>query len=414
MANNKKNMKLVEMGRTGLTRFGGYISEEWLPELQGRRGAEIYKRMADSDAIVGGYLFAIREIAKSVPWFAVPANSSEEGQEDAKYLESCIYDMSTPWPSTQESLNEWIYDEETDTLIGMSQIPAPDYRERRIPLSKALHFVTTSSKGNPEGRSPLRNARRSCYMKTQIEDLEGIGIERDLVGYPTLYIPLEVFKRETDDAATAYNDFMDVISNIRRDEAEGILLPAVFDQNGNRLYEFKLLSSSGTRQFDTSRIITRYDGRIALTVMAGFLLLGQQNQGSYALSETMSKMFYQSLMSLLDNIAETINTQAVPELFELNGWERDELPYLAHGKAEPTNLEALGNFLGRLTDMGMELDDRLENHLRGIADMPLRDTKQQPSRRKAKPATAPKKSRQRKIPEAEAEPGIEESEEVAA
>jgi phage gp29-like protein len=137
--------------------------------------------------------------------------------------------------------------------------------------------------------------------------------------------------------------------------------------------------------------------------MAGFLLLGQQNQGSYALSETMSKMFYQSLMSLLDNIAETINTQAVPELFELNGWERDELPYLAHGKAEPTNLEALGNFLGRLTDMGMVLDDRLENHLRGIADMPLRDTKQGPPRRKAKPATASRKPRRRKKPELEDE-----------
>lgn len=453
----KKNMKLVEMGRTGLTRFGGYISEEWLPELQGRKGAEVYRKMADSDAIVGGYLFAIKEIAKSVPWFAVPANSSEEGQEDAKYLESCIYDMSMPWPSTldeilsiltfgwgyfekvfkirrgprqkdprfhsqyndgkigwakwapraQESLNEWIYDEDTDTLIGMSQIPAPDYQERRIPLSKALHFVTTSSKGNPEGRSPLRNARRSCYMKTQIEDLEGIGIERDLVGYPTLYIPLEVFKRETDKAVEAYNDFMDVISNIRRDEAEGILLPAVFDANGNRLYEFKLLSSSGTRQFDTSRIITRYDGRIALTVMAGFLLLGQQNQGSYALSETMSKMFYQSLMSLLDNIAETINTQAVPELFELNGWERDELPYLAHGKAEPVNLEVLGNFLGRLTDMGMVLDDRLENHLRGIADMPLRDT--QSSRRKAKPAPVLRKPQRPKRQELadESQEGVE-------
>jgi hypothetical protein len=37
---------------------------------------------------------------------------------------------------------------------------------------------------------------------------------------------------------------MEVISNIRRDEVEGILLPAVFDQNGNRLYKFKLLSSS--------------------------------------------------------------------------------------------------------------------------------------------------------------------------
>ena len=457
----KKNMKLVEMGRTGLTRFGGYISEEWLPELQGRKGAEIYRRMADGDAIVGGYLFAIKEIAKSVPWFAVPGDSSERGQKDARYLESCIYDMSSPWPSTldeilsmlifgwsyfekvfkirrgprqkdprfhsqyndgrigwakwapraQESLNEWIYDEETDTLIGMSQIPAPDYQERRIPLDKALHFVTTSSKGNPEGRSTLRNARRSCYMKTNIEDLEGIGIERDLAGYPTLYIPLEVFEQKTDKAAAAYNDFLDVISNIRRDEAEGILLPAVFDANGNRLYEFKLLSSSGTRQFDTSRVINRYDTRIALTVMADFLLLGQQKQGSYALSDTKSKMFYQSLMSLLDNIAETINTQAVPELFELNGWERDELPYLAHGKAEPVNLEALGNFLERLTNMGMVLDDRLENHLRGIADLPLRDT-QQPSRRKARLAPALRKPRQRKRPELADE--SQESVEVAA
>ncbi|HNX09603.1 MAG TPA: hypothetical protein PKL29_05770 [Methanothrix sp.] len=444
----KKNMKLVEMGRTGLTRFGGYISEEWLPELQGRKGAEVYKRMADSDAIIGGYLFAIKEIAKSVPWFAVPADSSDECQEDARFLESCIYDMSSSWPSTldeilsmlvfgwsyfekvfkirrgpkqkdprfhsqykdgrigwakwapraQESLNEWIYDEDTDTLMGMSQIPAPDYQERRIPLDKSIHFVTTSTKGNPEGRSTLRNARRSCYMKTNIEDLEGIGIERDLAGYPTLYIPLEVFKRDTDKAEEAYNDFMDVISNIRRDEAEGILLPAVFDANGNRLYEFKLLSSSGTRQFDTSRVINRYDTRIALTVMADFLLLGQQKQGSYALSDTKSKMFYQSLMSLLDNIAETINTQAVPELFELNGCERDELPYLAHGKAEPVNLEALGNFLGRLTDLGMVLDDRLENHLRAIADMPLRDAKYSSSRSRTAPALALKKPQQQKKP----------------
>lgn len=409
--------------------------------------------MADGDAIVGGYLFAIQQLAKSVPWFAVPGDSSQEGLEAAKFLESCIYDMSTPWPATldeilsmlppgwsyfekvfkirrgpkqkdprlrsqyndgrigwakwapraQESLNEWIYDEETDELLGLSQIPAPEYKERRIPLSKSLHFVTKSAKGNPEGRSILRNAYRSWYMKTQIEDLEGIGIERDLAGYPTLYIPLEIFEQKTEAAITAYNKFMDVITNIRRDVAEGILLPAVFDKSGNRLYEFKLLSSSGTRQFDTTRVITRYDTRIALTVMADFLLLGQQKQGSYALSETKAKMFYQSLMSLLDNIAETINTQAVPELFELNGWDLDELPYLAHGKAEPVNLEALGNFLDKLIDAGMKLDDRLENHLRGIADMPLKDTKQGPTRGEARPASATQNPQQGETPEIDEE-----------
>ena len=133
--------------------------------------------------------------------------------------------------------------------------------------------------------------------------------------------------------------------------------------------------------------------------MADFLLLGQQKQGSYALSETKSKMFYQSLMSLLDNIAETINTQAVPELFELNGWERDELPYLAHGKAEPINLEALGNFLGRLTDMGMVLDDRLENHLRGIADHALERHETAAFSAQSKAGQLSRKPRQPKRPE---------------
>jgi len=420
----KRNAYLVELGRTGLTRFGGYIYEEWLADLQGQKGATVYKKMADGDAIVGGMLFAFREICKSAPWFAVPGDSGD-GKEAARFLESCLYDMASPWPSTldeilsmlpfgwayletvfkfrrgtrqkrpqlrsqyqdgrigwlkwapraQESLNQWIYDEEKDELLGMSQIPAPDYQERKIPKGKALHFVTTSAKGNPEGRSVLRNAYRSWYMKTNIEDLEGIGIERDLAGYPTLYLPLEIMKRDTEEAEKTYQTYLDLVANVRRDKAEGLLLPSVFDDHGNRVYEFKLLSSSGSRQFDTSRIITRYDARIALTIMADFLLLGQQRQGSYALSETKARMFYQAITAVLDNIAETINSQAVPALFELNPWwDLDELPYLAHGKVEIPNLQLLGEFIERMARAGMRLfpDDRLEDHLRGLADLPLK------------------------------------------
>ena len=252
-------------------------------------------------------------------------------------------------PRAQESLNEWIYDEENDQLLGMSQSPAPDYQERRIPRDKSLHFVTTSAKGNPEGRSVLRNAYRSWYMKTNIEDLEGIGLERDMAGYPTLYLPLEIMKRETAEAEEAYQMYLDLVTNVRRDEAEGLLLPAVFDDHGNRLYEFKLLSSSGTRQFDTSRIITRYESRMALTIMADFLLLGQQKQGSYALSETKARMFYQALTSVLDNIAETINSQAVPALFELNPWWDLDFDRLLCAGYDPVPEEAaeLGVAAGR-------------------------------------------------------------------
>jgi len=437
----------VESGRTGLSRFGGHISEEWLPELSGSSGAVVYKRMADGDAIIGGYLYAIKQLAKSVPWFAVPGNSSPESQDAARFLESCIYDMSFSWPDTldeilsmlpfgwsyfeqvfkirrgprqaeqkfksqyndgrigwakwapraQESLNEWLYDEDTDTLLGMSQIPAPDYIERQIPLSKAIHFVTTSAKANPEGRSILRTAYRSWRMKTNIEDLEGIGIERDLVGYPTLYVPINVFNRETDRDEEVHNDFVKFITDVKRDVAEGAMLPAVFDEHGNRMYEFKLVSSSGTRQFDTSQIISRYVTHMAITVMADLLLLGQQRQGSFALSETKARMFYQALSAILDNIAETINSQAVPLLFELNGWELDELPYLAHGKVESVGLTALGNFVRVLIEAGVKIDDRLENHLRGIADLPLKEV-QDTQRGEGQPASSVQNPQQGESP----------------
>jgi len=64
------------------------------------------------------------------------------------------------------------------------------------------------------------------------------------------------------------------------------------------------------------------------------------------------------------------------------------------------------------TALGMVLDDRLENHLRGIADLPLKDT-QQPSRIKASPASDTQKPQQQKSPEPEEE-GEGAGEEVAA
>jgi len=45
---------LSELGRTGLNRYGGWIAEEWLPDLQGSKGADIYKRMSTNDAIIAG------------------------------------------------------------------------------------------------------------------------------------------------------------------------------------------------------------------------------------------------------------------------------------------------------------------------------------------------------------------------
>ena len=68
-------------------------------------------------------------------------------------------------------------------------------------------------------------------------------------------------------------------------------------------------------------------------------------------------------------------------------------------KQSPSTLRRWATSWEGSPDMGMVLDDRLENHLRGIADLPLRDT-QQRSLRKSRPAFAlkrPKKRRRREL-----------------
>ena len=45
--------KSGEIGRIGQRRYGGTIYEEFLHELQGKRGIEVYREMSENDDVVG-------------------------------------------------------------------------------------------------------------------------------------------------------------------------------------------------------------------------------------------------------------------------------------------------------------------------------------------------------------------------
>jgi hypothetical protein len=93
-------------------------------------------------------------------------------------------------PRAQESILYWIWDDEGG-LQGAVQLAAPDYKTIPISIDRLLLFRTTSLKNNPEGRSILRNCYRPWFFKRRIEEVEGIGIERDLCGIPVLYASAE-------------------------------------------------------------------------------------------------------------------------------------------------------------------------------------------------------------------------------
>lgn len=420
----KLNLKMAtsELGKIGLEEYGGNIYEEFLPQLQGIKGINIYNEMANNDPIVGAILFAIEMLIRQVEWDVEPFSNDNSDIEFAKFLKSNLCDMSMTWQDTiseilsmltygwsyheivykrrlgqndnqdlsssfsdgkigwsklpircQESLYKWEFDK-NGQLIAMEQQPAPTFNILKIPIQKALLFRTRVRKGNPEGRSVLRNAYRPWYFKKKIETIEGIGIERDLAGLPVAWVPPEILDSSASSEEIAVlNEIKNIVRNIRRDEQEGIVFPIMYDENNNKMYDLQLLSSGGRRQFDTDKIIQRYDNRIAMTVLADFILLGHEKVGSFSLSSDKTNLFSVALGAWLDSIGEVFNRKAVPQLFSLNGWSIDRLPKLVHRDIESVPLDELGNFINNLAGAGFPLfpNEELEKYILRSANLPV-------------------------------------------
>lgn len=421
-ANDANNIYL-EQGSTGLNRFGGWVHEEWLKDLYGIKGIKIYKEMRDNDPVIGAILFAIKMLIRQVSWRVDKASDNSVDQEAAEFLESCLHDMSMSWHDTiveilsmlvfgwsyheivykrrlgdlvdptkkskyndgrigwrkipiraQETFWQWMFDDDGG-IKGMMQQAPPDYILRTIPIEKALLFRTEQHKNNPEGRSILRNAYRPWFFKKNIEEIEGIGIERDLAGLPVATVPPALLRPDaTSEEKAVLSSIKKLVTSIRRDEQEGIVFPAEEMPDGQKTgYKLTLLSTGSRRQFDTNQIITRYNQQIAMSALADFIMLGQNATGSYALSSDKTDLFSVALGAFLDSISDIFNDFAIPRLFALNSFTGlTALPKLIYGDIETPDLTELGNYITALSGSGAPLfpDDNLENYLRQAANLP--------------------------------------------
>lgn len=414
---------MKEYGSIGQRRYAGIFSEEFLRELQGRRGIEVYREMSENDEVCGAILYTIEMLIRKTAWRIQPGGSSAKDLECAEFIESCMDDMQDTWTDTiseilsflpfgwsyheivykrrtgnvndpreksrytdgligwqklpiraQETLFKWEYDD-SDNLTGMTQLAPPRYVFATIPIEKALHFRTKSRKNNPEGRSILRSSFKSWYFKRRIQEIEGMGLERDLAGLPILTPPegWDIWNQDDPVMIESFARAEQIVRNVRRDATEGLVLPFG--------WEFQLLTSGGRRQFDTNQIIERYDTRIAMSTMADFLLLGHQGVGSFALSSNKTELFSIALDSYLDIICEVFNSQGIPRLIGMNAEHFagiTDYPTLTHSSAEAPNLKDLSAYIRELTGCGVIMpDEALEDFVRETANLPERLEAQQ-------------------------------------
>lgn len=405
-----------EEGRTGLLAYAGLINEEPLPALSGRRAMRIYREMADNDAVIGAVLFAVEMMMRQSTW-RVEAASEDSLDEDAKdFLEECMDDMEDSWSDTiseilsfliygfsyheivykrrggdnrdpsknskfddgmtgwrklptrsQDSLLHWEYDLEQDQLLGMTQnVLGQTYT---IPLEKAMLFRTKVIKLNPEGRSVLRNAYRAWHLKKRMEETEGIGIDRDLVGLPVLTPPESINLWDASDSnmVSLLAEANTLVQNVRQDQKMGVVKPYG--------WELELLQSTSRSKIDVAAAIARWDTRVAMTMLGDFVLIGHSENGTYELHRDKTSRFASAIGSWLDMVAGVFNTTAIPRLMRLNPrfTNLDEYPTIEHSAVETPDAADFGKLMEALAGGGLITPGpELEDHLREMFELPDR------------------------------------------
>ena len=411
--NNKKVVNFKQIGTSGLRRQGPYVYEEFLPELRWPWAGKIFQEMSSNDPVIGAILYLAEMLIRGTSWSVTPASQSKEDLEAADFLNSCMHDMDMSWANTiceilsmltygfsfheevykirrgpdekngkykskysdgrigwrrlpiraQSSLHEWEFSEDGD-VTAFIQCAEPDYKIRRIPMSKGLLFRTRISRDNPEGKSLLRNAYRPWFFKKHFEEIEGIGIERDLAGFPVLQAPqdLDLWNDEDPRMVKLRTQAEELVASVRRDSEEGILLPYGWELN--------LLSSGSSRQINIGETIDRYDNRIAITMLSDIILIGNNKAGSFALADTKQSMLAAALQAQLQNIADVFNSKAVPDLFSYNNFSNlTALPEITPGQIQTPSLKELAQVL-RAMGLNIAGDMQLQNYLRHILGMP--------------------------------------------
>lgn len=419
---------LTILGVEGAKISSGFVHDEFLQKLVGERGRRVYREMRDNDAVVSAIIFAVEMLLRSVSWSIASDFEDTEAVDEIDFLDGVLFkDMSHTWddfignvltmltfgwqytevvykrrmgpdhlePSmrsefddgrigirklgdrSQETLNRWEIADDGG-IRGMWQDPPNGGMATMfIPIERALLFRPHLHKGSPEGRSVLRGAYRSWFFLKNIQEIEAIAIERELNGLPVVYIPNATLNGTSTEAKIATAAYKKMVRDIKFNEQGGVVLPSDpwYDNEGKpssmRQVELELLNAGGSRAIDTDTVVKRYQGDIARTILADFIMLGQGDRGSFALSRSKIDLFAKALEGWLSSIAAVVNRHLVPKLWALNGWDVTRVPYLVPGKVAPEDIKELGDFIEALAHSGFSINDpETENRLRSAGGLP--------------------------------------------
>ncbi len=412
----------IQLGLPGLDFSHGEVYEESNRRLRGSQAALIYEEMATNDATIGAALYSIEGHLRRIKWRVVAADDSPQAKQWADFVDECRHDMDQSWDDfigdilsmliygyslheivykfrrgpeqtnarfrskyddglvgwraiacrAQKTIDSWDIDESTGEILGAVQKAPPDLQEVYLPMARCVLFRTKSYKNNPEGASVLRRAYRAWHFKKRLEEVEAIGLARNLTNLPKMTVPARIMSPNASAAEQAVRaQFQRMVSLLSKDQLTGLVLPAETEEGKETGYKFELIGASGT-PMPADPVIRRYDSRILMSLSSEFLLLGTEKTGSFALASEKSGSFVSSLEWYADTIGEQINRVCIANLMKVNGVPPEYWPTLDHDPIAATDVKDLGLFLSQAAAGGfMTPTLSTENRLRERASLPL-------------------------------------------
>lgn len=403
---------LDEIGVAGLKIWQGMVSEEFLPELRGQRGRQIYQEMRDNDPVVGAIMLVVEmayrrtepQIVAAKPEAtddadpeASPPEPTPADKAAAKHVEQCLNDMSISWADTMSDIVEmfpygWefmelVYKERRGPQpIGKlpdGSSPAPSkYNDGRIGWRKWAHRSQHSLdrwqmdvKGGVQGmwqRAPTSMARtfipiqKALLFKTK--DAGGNPEGRSLLR--NSYVPwyfrknlqaLEGISLERMGTGIPMIQLPESASSADKTNAETAIRRFRVDEQMGFVVPYGTtleLAFGGARATGQSfeAAIVRYRAEMLLAVLLQFIVLGLDKVGSYALSRTGKDVFQIALDGWLRTIEGVINRHAIPRLIDMNkDWlgQLSGYPKIDLGAVGEYNLELLVTALKDLVPLGV-------------------------------------------------------------
>lgn len=414
-------LRLSEVGYTGLHVSNGQILEEGRQELRFPESLKTYKKMA-LDTTLSSALGLYEMMVARVNWrCAPPKDPTPAEQAKADFVNSCMDDMEHSWFEfikeatsmytfgfsvhekvyrqrlkrtgskyndgliglrklpirSQDTISKWLFDSTGRNLVGLEQdVTFSDdlYRfttlkdtKVTIDRPKFLLFRTNVKRDNPEGVSLLKNCYQSWKWRTALEEHEAIGISREMRGIPVFYIPPHYMSPDASaDQKAIYDYYKRAANNLHMNEQAGMVMPMAYDPDSKQpLFKFELMSVMGTKGYDISEVISRYDNKMLMAFYADLLKMGQEKVGSFSLAGAKTSILAMAIEHRLKEIQTVLNTDLIPQLFALNKWADERLPTFSYEDLDEESLDEFSKAVQRIFAVGaIERDREVMNTVR--------------------------------------------------